>query len=92
VIVSGPKFCGFGHYVTHRHDAWVLNNPEDPNEIAEGLRALTSDQALREQLLFHAAKLVGTLSWAAAAQKYEALYAESIEARRVAAAPPQAST
>lgn len=87
VIVSGPEFCGFGQYVTHRHDAWVLTNPEDPGEIAQGLRELTSDQILREHLLHHAAKLVGSLSWAAAAKKYEALYAESIEARRLAAAP-----
>lgn len=87
VIVSGPEFCGFGEYVTHRHDAWVLTNPEDPNEIAQGLRTLTSDPILRKHLLHHAAKLVGSLSWAAAAKKYEALYAESIEARRVAGAP-----
>ena len=91
VIVSGPEFCGFGQYVTHRHDAWVLNNPEDPSEIAEGLRALTSDQTLREHLVCHAVKLVGSLSWAAAAQKYEALYAQSIEARRVAMTSAQAS-
>jgi UDP-glucose:(heptosyl)LPS alpha-1,3-glucosyltransferase len=82
VIVSGPEFCGFGRYVTHRHDAWVLTNPEDPREIAQGLRALTSDPELREHLLHHAAKLVGSLSWTAAAQKYEALYVASIEARR----------
>ena len=92
VSVSGPEFCGFGHYVTHRQDAWVLNNPEDPSEIAEGLRALSTDQTLRTHLLSHAAELVGSLSWAAAAQKYEALYAESIEARRVAMTSAQAST
>jgi len=86
VIVSGPEYCGFGQYVTHRHDAWVLTNPEDPREIAQGLLALTSDQALRAHLLHHAAKLVESLSWAAAAQKYEALYAESISARRSTAA------
>ena len=86
VMMSGPEFCGFGQYVTHRHDAWVLTNPEDPSEIAKGLRTLTSDPLLREHLLRNAAKLVGSLSWAAAAKKYEALYAESIEARRVAAA------
>jgi len=90
VIVSGPEFCGFGQYVTHRHDAWVLANPEDPREIAQGLHALTSDPVLRAHLLQHAAKLVTSLSWAAAAQKYEALYAESIEARSSTAAAPQA--
>ena len=85
VIVSGPEFCGFGQYVTHRHDAWVLANPEDPREIAQGLHALTSDPVLRAHLLQHAAKLIDSLSWAAAAQTYEALYSESIEARRSAA-------
>jgi UDP-glucose:(heptosyl)LPS alpha-1,3-glucosyltransferase len=90
VMVSGPEYCGFGQYVTHRHDAWVLTNPEDPREIAQGLLALTSDQALRAHLLHHAAKLVDSLSWAAAAQKYEALYAESIEARRSTAASSSA--
>ena len=70
----------------------MLNNPEDPSEIAEGLRALSTDQTLRTHLLSHAAELVGSLSWAAAAQKYEALYAESIEARRVAMTSAQAST
>jgi UDP-glucose:(heptosyl)LPS alpha-1,3-glucosyltransferase len=87
VIVSGPEFCGFGQYVTHLHDAWVLANPEDPREIAQGLYALTSDPVLRAHLLQHAAKLVDSLSWAAAAQKYEALYAESIEARRPSSDP-----
>jgi UDP-glucose:(heptosyl)LPS alpha-1,3-glucosyltransferase len=89
VIVSGPEFCGFGQYVTHRHDAWVLNNPEDPREIAQGLSALTSDPALRAHLLCHAAKLVDSLSWASAAQKYEALYAQSLEARRSSAGATQ---
>ena len=92
VIVSGPEFCGFGQYVTHRHDAWVLTNPEDPHEIAQGLRALTADPVLRAHLLHHAAELVGSLSWAAAAQKYEALYIESIEARRSTAASSPAAT
>jgi UDP-glucose:(heptosyl)LPS alpha-1,3-glucosyltransferase len=82
VIISGPEFCGFGRYVTHLHDAWVLNDPQDAREIARGLFALNSDQALRANLLRHAAKLVGSLSWTAAAQKYEALYAESVQARR----------
>ena len=89
VIVSGPEFCGFGSYVKHRHDAWVLTDPEDPREIAQGMYALASDQALRAHLLHHAATLVGSLSWTAAARKYETLYAESIEARRSAVASTQ---
>jgi UDP-glucose:(heptosyl)LPS alpha-1,3-glucosyltransferase len=81
VVVSGPEFCGFASYVTHRHDAWVLANPQDAHEIAQGLFELQSDSALRAKLLRNAAKLVDSLSWSVAAQKYEALYRESISAR-----------
>jgi len=81
IIVSGSEHCGFGAYVKHRFDAWVLNDPEDANEIAQGLVALNSDQVLRAELLSNGEKLVASLSWTAAAQKYEALYYESIRAR-----------
>jgi len=81
IIVSGSEHCGFGAYVKHRFDAWVLNDPEDANEIAQGLVALNSDQVLRAELLRNGEKLVASLSWTAAAQKYEALYYESIRAR-----------
>ena len=82
VVMSGPQHCGFGMYVTHLYDAWVLSNPEDAAEISEALYALGSEPELRAQLLNNSAKLVQSLSWAAAAKKYEALYAESIQERR----------
>ena len=82
VLMSGPQYCGFGRYVTHRHDAWVLTDPEDAGEIAQGLEQLMTDPVLRAKILTNSLKLVESLSWEQAAQKFEALYAESIEARR----------
>ncbi len=81
VMVSGPKHCGFGQYVRHLHDAWVLDDPEDPVEIAQGLFELGRSTELREHLLRHSAQLVQSLSWPVAAQKYEALYADSLATR-----------
>ena len=82
VLMSGPQYCGFGRYVTHRHDAWVLTDPEDAGEIAQGLEQLMTDPVLRAKILTNSLKLVESLSWEQAAQKFEALYTESIEARR----------
>jgi len=41
-----------------------------------------TDPSLRAKILTHSLKLVESLSWEQAAQKFEALYTESIEARR----------
>jgi UDP-glucose:(heptosyl)LPS alpha-1,3-glucosyltransferase len=81
VIVSGPKYCGFGQYVTHMHDAWVLDDPEDSVAIAKGLYELGMSTATREHLLQHSERLVQSLSWRLVAEKFEALYADCLEHR-----------
>ena len=84
VMVSGPKYCGFGQYVTHKHDAWVLNDPQDAAEITRGLLEICSAPEVRAHLLRNSRELVATLSWPVVAEKYEALYAASLAARRAA--------
>lgn len=81
VIVSGPKYCGFGQYVKHMHDAWVLDDPEDSITIAKGLYELGMSTTTREQLLKHSGLLVQSLSWRLVAEKFEALYADCLEHR-----------
>jgi UDP-glucose:(heptosyl)LPS alpha-1,3-glucosyltransferase len=78
VIVSGPKYCGFGQYVKHLHDAWVLDDPEDSVAIAKGLYQLGTSTATREKLLQHSELLVQSLSWRLVAEKYEALYEDCL--------------
>jgi len=78
VIVSGPKYCGFGQYVKHLHDAWVLDDPEDSVAIAKGLYELGMSTATREKLLQHSELLVQSLSWRLVAEKYEALYEDCL--------------
>ena len=84
VMVSGPKYCGFGQYVTHKHDAWVLNDPQDAAEMTRGLLEIGSAPEVRAHLLRNSRELVATLSWPVVAEKYEALYAASLAARRAA--------
>lgn len=82
VIVSGPKYCGFSQYLTHMHDAWVLDDPRDATEIARALIELGTTSALRVQFLEHSARLVQQLSWEQVAEKYEALYADCMAQRK----------
>ncbi len=78
VIVSSAEYCGFGQYVTHMHDAWVLEDPKRPGEIAEAIYELGNNPELRAHLLSHSDALVKKLSWEQVAEQYEALYADCI--------------
>jgi UDP-glucose:(heptosyl)LPS alpha-1,3-glucosyltransferase len=82
VVLSGTAYCGFAQYVTHEQNAWVLSDPQDPEQIAEGLRKLGLDRTVRERLISQALHLVADFSWNAIAQQYEALYANSLRARK----------
>ena len=82
VVLSGTAYCGFAQYVTHEQNAWVLSDPQDPEQIAAGLRKLGLDPIVRERLISQALHLVADFSWDAIAQRYEALYAKSLRARK----------
>lgn len=82
VVLSGIAYCGFAQYVTHEQNAWVLSDPQDPEQIAAGLRKLGLDHIVRERLISQALNLVADFSWDAIAQQYEALYANSLRARK----------
>lgn len=82
VVLSGTAYCGFAQYVTHEQNAWVLSDPQDPEQIAAGLRELGLDPIVRERLISQALHLVADFSWDAIAQRYESLYAKSLRARK----------
>ena len=81
VIVSSAKYCGFAEYVRHLHDAWVLEDPRDSADIARGISELCTSASTRARLLRRGAEFIQSMSWRVVANKYEALYAESIEQR-----------
>lgn len=82
VVLSGTAYCGFAQYVTDAQNAWVLSDPQDPEQIAAGLRTLGLDHVVRERLIKQALDLVADFSWDAIARQYEALYAKSLSARK----------
>ena len=82
VIVSSAKYCGFAEYVRHLHDAWILENPQDSADIARGISELCTSASTRARLLRRGAELIQSMSWRMVANKYEALYAQSIEERK----------
>ena len=81
VVLSAKQYCGFAAFVQHRHDAWVLDDPMDPDFIAEALLALNPQHTLGAHLVQQSVTLVETFSWDAIANRYEALYLASIHAR-----------
>jgi UDP-glucose:(heptosyl)LPS alpha-1,3-glucosyltransferase len=81
VVVSGPQYCGFSQYVTHMHDAWVLEDPKDPVQIAKGIYDLGTSAELRASFVLNSALLVQRLSWDQVAAKFESLYADCITCR-----------
>lgn len=81
VVLSGPQYCGFAQYVTHEKDAWILSDPQSPEQIAAGLRKLGLDQEVRERLVMHGCALAAEFSWDAIAQQYEKLYVKSLAER-----------
>ena len=66
----------------HLHDAWILENPQDSADIARGISELCTSASTRARLLRRGAELIQSMSWRMVANKYEALYAQSIEERK----------
>lgn len=81
VIVSSAKYCGFAEYVRHLHDAWILQDPQDSADIARGITELCTSASTRARLLQRGAELIQSMSWRVVANKYEALYKESVAQR-----------
>jgi len=81
VVLSGPDLCGFAHYVKHGHDALVLRDARNVDEIRQAILKL-SEGALRKEFIAHSASLVEALSWTNIAAQYEALYEKSISERK----------
>ena len=81
VVVSHPRYCGFAQYVTHGSDAWVLEHPDDPDEIKTAITAVMSSAELRSTFIEQSRHLVESLSWANVTDQYEALYTKSVETR-----------
>ena len=57
-------------------DAGVLVNPYDADSIADGLRRVLDDAALRSDLIARGTRRVRSFSWGESVKRVHAIYAE----------------
>jgi UDP-glucose:(heptosyl)LPS alpha-1,3-glucosyltransferase len=75
VIVSNADYCGISRELMHLHNALLLHDPHDSQELAEALRSLLSfDKDTLHCLKTHAYEFAALRTWQVAAIRYEALY------------------
>jgi glycosyltransferase involved in cell wall biosynthesis len=75
VIVSN-----FGAMAEIANDAAYLVNPNDPDDIAKGIKELFCNKALRQELIKKGLKRSAEFSWEKSAAKYQELFKEISEA------------
>lgn len=91
VIISGVRYCGLAQYLTHRREAWILEDPNDPHALAQAMIRMGSDDLLRHGIVRNAARIVDDFAWSKVAARYEQLYRDSIRERIRASSTPDAS-
>lgn len=82
VVLSAESYCGFAGYVRHMHDAWVLNNPRDAEEMVNAIFSLGENLELRVKLVRESETLVQFFSWDSVAQQYETLYMKVLSLKK----------
>ena len=81
VVVSGPRHCGISA-VLAPDDAVQLADPQDAQALAQALGRIVSDGAWARLLGERGRRFARQHSWAQAAQAYEALYLQCVQAAR----------
>jgi UDP-glucose:(heptosyl)LPS alpha-1,3-glucosyltransferase len=82
VVVSAAPWCGISELLRDGEDALLLRDPLDAGRLAACVDMLLQDAALRGQLRDAGLAFAAAHTWAAAAQAFEAIYAESMTSRR----------
>ncbi|MFZ2738195.1 MAG: glycosyltransferase family 4 protein [Burkholderiaceae bacterium] len=77
VVVSGPAYCGISQQLTDGRHALLLQDPQDPNQLSDRLRAVLEQPELDTQLSQQGLLFAQAHSWESAALQYEALYQQA---------------
>ncbi len=88
VIISPPPWCGFAAALESGRDALLLPTPDDAAALAQAVRAVASDGALRARLVAGGHARARQHAWPAVAAQYEAVYAKVL-AERLAQTQPR---
>ncbi len=74
VLVSGAPYCGIAALLEHGRNALILEDPCDVGALADKLKRLLQDQALRQSLSAAALEFAAQHQWPAIAAQQEAIY------------------
>ncbi|MBY0459505.1 MAG: glycosyltransferase family 4 protein, partial [Gemmataceae bacterium] len=86
VIFAPP--AGAAELVAHGVNGWVTADPWNPDQIAEGVRCLAADPALREKMGNAARVAVEAYTWDRTAAETMSVYREVVAARRSRSGSP----
>jgi UDP-glucose:(heptosyl)LPS alpha-1,3-glucosyltransferase len=70
--------AGAAELIDHARSGWLTSDPWDPDQIADGLRTLTIDHDLREQMGAAARIAIEAYTWDRAAEQTMAVYREMV--------------
>ena len=84
VLVSGPAHCGISALLAPS-EAVQLQDPHDDQAIASALARITNDTDFAAALAEHGRRFASRHSWTEAAQAYEALCLQCVQAARTPA-------
>jgi len=81
VVISAEPYCGLARHLRHEVNALVLEDPRDPEALANAMRRLLHEDALARRLGEGGAALAATFGWDGIASAYEREYQLALEAR-----------
>lgn len=80
--VVTSRAAGAAELIEHGESGWLTADPWDSDQIAEGLRALAADPALRERMGAAARSKIEAYTWDRVADETMAIYWEALWDRR----------
>ena len=82
LAVLTSRAAGAAELIAHGESGWLTADPWDPGPIADGLRALAADPALRARMGAAARSRIEAYTWDRTAEQTLAVYREVVAARR----------
>ncbi len=77
VVVSGPKYCGISELLNDGHNAQVLGDPQNVQELSSQLSNLRGDRSLRHSLGESALEFARVHLWSRQAATLTQIYAKA---------------
>jgi len=71
VVVSSASYCGISEDLSSHHEALIIEDPKNPQQICELVAEIFNDETLRLRLIRNGKDFAARHSWASAGEAYE---------------------